>query len=159
MFPQLLLALGLSASLLSLTMATNSSTLPAFLVISVVDSAGVTLGSLTGYGNFSHPGPSYPFRSAASTTSADHASSLHGYHSCNAAVGGILACSDSLTASSFSSVNGNLVLEGTDGTWSVAAKDDSSVGTDPLGHVIGIPVHVGSTAAIPVTLSIKATTG
>lgn len=56
-------------------------------------------------------------------------------------------------------MNGSLVLEGTDGTWSVAAPDDSGVGKDPFGHVIGIPVHVGNTASIPVTLSIKATTG
>ncbi|TVY28875.1 hypothetical protein LHYA1_G002092 [Lachnellula hyalina] len=158
MFLQIPLALALAATFLSLTIA---ATLPSYLVISVVNSTGVTIGSLTGYGNFSHPGPSYPFRSAPSNTTADYAS-LHGYYSCDAAAGGILACGDSSGGASesfFSSDNGNLALEGTDGTWSVSAPDDSGVGTDQFGHVIGIPVYVGSTAAIPVSLSIKAATG
>ena len=99
MFLQIPLALALAATFLSLTIA---ATLPSYLVISVVNSTGVTIGSLTGYGNFSHPGPSYPFRSAPSNTTADYAS-LHGYYSCDAAAGGILACGDSSGGASESS--------------------------------------------------------
>jgi len=69
-----------------LTVAT--ATLPAHLVISVVEiSTGTTIGSLNGYGNFSSPGPDYPFAAYAST---GNDSTLSGYGTCT--VGSILAC-------------------------------------------------------------------
>lgn len=69
-----------------LTVAT--ATLPAHLVISVVEiSTGTTIGSLNGYGNFSSPGPDYPFAAYAST---GNDSTLSGYGTCT--VDSILAC-------------------------------------------------------------------
>jgi hypothetical protein len=51
------------------------------------------------------------------------------------------------------------VLEGADGTWSTTAQSDAGVGNDQLGHPIGIPVYLGDTAAVPVTLQVKASSG
>lgn len=56
-------------------------------------------------------------------------------------------------------VNGNLVLQGTDGTWSVDAVNDAAGGTNQFGLKNGIPVHLGNTAAIPVTLKVKSASG
>lgn len=67
----------------------STTAVPGTLIISVVDSAGATLGTLNGYGNFSSPGPSYPFRATATT---EEDSTLRGYESCNA--DGFLSCYD-----------------------------------------------------------------
>lgn len=56
-------------------------------------------------------------------------------------------------------VDGNLALKGTDGTWSVNATTDASGGVTPVGLPYGIPVYVGDVAAIPVTLSVRAASG
>jgi hypothetical protein len=91
MFPKISLAL---AGLLSLAVA---DTLPGTLIIAVVNSTGATIGTLNGYGNFSTPGASYPFRSTQTTGGyAD----LTGYYRCNAPAGGILGCADGAGASS-----------------------------------------------------------
>lgn len=55
--------------------------------------------------------------------------------------------------------NGNLILDGTDGTWSVDNTTGAAGGTNPFGLPYGIPVYLGDTAAIPVTLSIHAASG
>lgn len=55
--------------------------------------------------------------------------------------------------------NGNLALEGTEGTWSVDNTTDASGGTTPNGYPYGIPVYIGDTAAIPVTLVVRAASG
>jgi hypothetical protein len=56
-------------------------------------------------------------------------------------------------------VNGNLVLQGTDGTWSVDAANDTAGGVNQFGLKNGIPVHLGHTAAILVTLKVTAASG
>lgn len=81
------------SGLLTLTAAT----LPNYLVISVIDSVGTTLGSLNGYGNFSSPGPDYPYQAEATT---GEYSTLSGYGSCT--VDSFLACYETTgTAASF----------------------------------------------------------
>ena len=82
------------AGLLSLAVA---DTLPGTLIIYVYNSTGANIGSLTGYGNFSSPGPSYPFRTTQ--TSGGYAT-LRGFYGCSASAGGILSCSDSAGAAS-----------------------------------------------------------
>ena len=55
--------------------------------------------------------------------------------------------------------NGTFILDGTDGTWSVDNTTDAAGGTNPFGLPNGIPVYLGDTAAIPVTLSVHAASG
>jgi hypothetical protein len=57
------------------------------------------------------------------------------------------------------SVNGDLTYIDTDGTWSVEDTTGASGGTTPIGLPYGIPVYLGSTAAIPVTLVVSAASG
>jgi len=72
-----------------LTLAAAQTAIPSTLIIYVIDTAtGSSLGTLNGYGNFSSPGPSYPFRSAA-TTGID--STLDGYSTCTI-TNGVLNC-------------------------------------------------------------------
>lgn len=81
------------AGLLTLVAA---DTLPTSLVISVVASNGTILGSLNGWGNFSSPGPDYPFFTQVS--SGDD-STVDGYGECSV-IGnpGFLACNTSSPA-------------------------------------------------------------
>lgn len=51
------------------------------------------------------------------------------------------------------------MLQGTAGTWSVAATNDAAGGVDQFGSKNGISVFLGNTAAIPVTLKVKAASG
>lgn len=65
-----------------------AASLPTTLIISVIDATtGVTLGSLNGYGNFSSPGPDYPFYSEVAT---GEYSTIYGYGQCT--VGDFLDC-------------------------------------------------------------------
>jgi len=60
----------------------------------------------------------------------------------------------------YQDLDGEVALDGTDGTWSVAATTDAAGGTNPFGIKYGIPVYLGSTAAaVPVTLQYKSTSG
>jgi len=43
------------------------TTLPSTVIISVMNFTGSVIGTLNGYGNFSSPGPSYPFRAYPDT--------------------------------------------------------------------------------------------
>ncbi|CAG8953343.1 hypothetical protein HYFRA_00003554 [Hymenoscyphus fraxineus] len=132
----------------------GGSTLPSTLVISVVDASGAVLGTLNGYGNFSSPGPSYPYRAYPTT---DGYARIAAYNRCSAS--DVLACGGG-TDGSFYQLGGNVVLDGTDGTWSVNARTDAAGGVDAFGRPYGIPVHVGSSAgAIPVTLRATAASG
>jgi hypothetical protein len=73
--------------------------LPLTLIISVIDATtGTTLGTLNGYGNFSSPGPNFPFNTVATTGDF---SNLNGYQECSA--DGILFCygDDSASPGSF----------------------------------------------------------
>jgi hypothetical protein len=80
------IAIGLTG-LLTLVAA---DTLPMTLVISVIDSTGTVLGSLNGYGNFSSPGPDYPF---FSRVSSGEDSTVNGYGLCSViGTPGVLAC-------------------------------------------------------------------
>jgi len=152
MFPKVTLALaGL------LTMVTADA-LPSHIVVSVIDStSGSTIGSLNGYGNFSSPGPDYPFHTIATT--GDFAT-IHGYGPCVAA-GGLFACRLGYTGTgdNFDEIDGNLVLQGTDGAWSVDNTTDAAGGLNQYGQKNGIPVYLGSFAAVPVTLSVAYTSG
>jgi hypothetical protein len=77
----------------------TAAQLPPTLIISVIDvTTGTTLGTLNGYGNFSSPGPSYPFRAIATTGDF---SDLYGFQECSA--DGILVCygDDSAAPGSF----------------------------------------------------------
>lgn len=165
------------AGLLTIVAAvpTGGSTLPGTLIISVIDASGAVLGTLNGYGNFSSPGPSYPFRAFATT---DGYADLRAYSLVPCTATGVLACGGYVagTAGSFyvsrvengnewelmrdQSLGGNVVLDGTDGLWSVDATTDAAGGLDAFGRSYGIPVHVGaSAAAIPVTLMVKSASG
>ena len=44
------------------TNETKGTALPQTMTVSVVNITGTVIGTLNGYGNFSSPGPSYPFR-------------------------------------------------------------------------------------------------
>lgn len=55
--------------------------------------------------------------------------------------------------------SGNFILDGTDGTWSVDATTDVAGGLDPFNRAYGIPIYLGNTAAVPVTISIHAASG
>jgi hypothetical protein len=86
MFSKITLAL---AGLFTLVTA---DVLPGTFIISVIDSSGTTLGTLNGYGNFSSPGPSYPFTTSA--TSGVY-SELSGYDLCSVSgTPALLACYD-----------------------------------------------------------------
>lgn len=56
-------------------------------------------------------------------------------------------------------MKGDLVYINSDGTWSVDNTTDGSGGTTPIGLPYGIPVYLGTTAAIPVSLVVKAVSG
>jgi hypothetical protein len=95
------------AGLLTLVAA---DTLPMTLVISVVDSTGTVIGSLNGYGNFSSPGPDYPFNAQVSS---GEDSTVQGYGVCSViGTPGILACNttnpggDELFTVSFTVISG-----------------------------------------------------
>lgn len=80
------LAIGLT-SLLTLVVA---DTLPMTIILSVIDSTGTVIGSLNGYGNFSSPGPDYPFRA---TVSSGEDSTVTGYSKCSViGTPGLLSC-------------------------------------------------------------------
>lgn len=80
-----------------LTLVT-ADTLPMTLVISVKDSTGTVLGSLNGYGNFSSPGPDFPFNARVSS---GEDSTVTGYGVCSVlGTPGLLACNVSDPAGS-----------------------------------------------------------
>jgi hypothetical protein len=96
MFPKLSLAL---AGLLTVV---ATDTLPMTAVISVIQaSTGSTIGSLTGYGNFSSPGPSYPFHVVQKSGGF---STVSGYGSCISG-GGLLKCVPGATSGDFFNVS------------------------------------------------------
>lgn len=153
--------------------------LPGTVIISVVDSTGTILGTLNGYGNFSSPGPSYPFRTSGAV--GDY-SFVTGYELCSVlsnGIGSALSCSGESTDAAYFTVSpgsifkilyrwlisrsqdagGNFVLNGTDGTWSVDNAEGSGGGTNPIGLNYGIPVYLGNVGAVPVTLAVNAASG
>ncbi|TAQ86335.1 hypothetical protein B7494_g5338 [Chlorociboria aeruginascens] len=160
MLSQIIMALGLMVTLATAQIPSGGTPLPLTLIVTVVDSTGATLGSLNGYGNFSSPGPDYPFNSRVNT---DGTNTLSGYGACYLD-NGVLDCyyPDGIpvgTIGEFYEESGLLALIGSGTEFSVSATTDAAGGLDPFGRSYGIPVYAGDVAAIPVTLSIAGASG
>lgn len=76
---------------------TGGASLPSTSIISVVDATGAVIGTLNGYGNFSAPGPSYPFRAFTTT---DGYANLDGYNLVPCTATGFLACGGTVAGTS-----------------------------------------------------------
>jgi hypothetical protein len=57
------------------------------------------------------------------------------------------------------SIDGKVALQGTDGKWSVDARNDAAGGVDRFGNKLGIPIYVGDKGAIEVILSSRKASG
>ncbi|EPE24875.1 hypothetical protein GLAREA_11456 [Glarea lozoyensis ATCC 20868] len=155
--------LSLPSILLLFPLLSLAAPLPSTLIISVLDaSTGALLGTLNGHGNFSSPGPSYPYRSFPVATGSD-VSRLQSYGApgCTAASGVLNCDAGQSEGGRFISIDGKVALEGTDGVWSVDARDDAAGGVDRFGLKVGIPVFVGDRGGvgIPVVLSSRKASG
>jgi len=145
------------ATLIVAQLPTGGSPLPMTLVVNVINlNTGVQLGTLNGYGNFSSPGPSFPFRAYQTTQGF---ATINGYGTMT--VSGVLSCGGPVpgTTGSFYAVGNVLAFLGSHGTFSVDAVTDAAGGVNQYGRPNGIPVYIGSAGAIPVTLTFKAASG
>jgi len=132
------------------------SVLPSTIIIYVINSTtGTNLGSLNGYGNFSSPGPAFPFRVYSNGAGLQ---TINGYDTCT--VDGILACGGEVgTLGGFYASGGDVALLATGTLFSVDAVTDVAGGLNGFGLPYGIPVYLGDVAAIPVTLQAVAASG
>jgi hypothetical protein len=82
-----------SLTLLALPLLSQGAPLPSTLIISVLEaSTGALLGTLTGHGTLSSPGPAYPYRSNPVSSGSDVSTiQSYGPPGCSAATG-ILSC-------------------------------------------------------------------
>jgi len=133
----------------------GGTSLPPVLEISVTDPAtGHLLGTLTGTGNFSSPGPSYPFHSVSQSDGFNQIGAQANGFFCYVTAESFLICDNSGNSAEFYEIGGLIALSGSTGTsFSVAARTGAAGGNNRFGLPFGIPVFVGNLTAIPVTLS------
>ncbi|KAH8590141.1 hypothetical protein B0O99DRAFT_691794 [Bisporella sp. PMI_857] len=159
MFAKLIIAITAAVGLAAAQIPGDGVALPQTLVLKIINEAtGSQIGTLNGRGNFSTPGPSFPFRAYSA---ADGYSILQSGQWGTCTGNGLLACGDTSADGDdeFYAKGSLLVLKGTDGTWSVDALTDEAGGLDPYERPYGIPVHLGHGRAIPVQIAVAAAQG